>query len=261
MTNELQRTQKLLQEETAARLCTLEQLRHADRLTTIGTLASGVAHELGTPLNVVSEQVNLLQPTLPSQEIQQVRAALREQVDKMAKIVRQLLSFSRKRIPEKSTVDLHEILGKTIRMLTPFGEKRNITIQFLHDRDSAFANVDGSQIEQVFTNLLVNAIQAMNGGEIVVGVTTNDVKNSGFPDSRPEPHRCIFVKDYGIGMSPVEMQQIFDPFYTTKTPEQGTGMGLSIAHGIVKDHKGWISVASGPGEGTCFSVFLPIGKI
>lgn len=262
MNDRLRSTQALLEQETAAKDLTLEQLRHTDRLRTIGTLASGVAHELGTPLNVASGHLSLMlaeksDPTA----IERACSAVSEQLDKMTGIVSNLLSFSRRRTPQKRSSDLDATLGKTIKMLIPFAAKRNIDIDYVKSTTSAIADVDEGQMEQVFMNLLVNAIQAMDSGLIKVNLTSEITRNPELVDDLPSPHICISVRDQGMGMSEDAIAQIFDPFFTTKAPGQGTGMGLSIAHGIMREHGGWITVTSTPGKGSCFLVFVPIGEI
>lgn len=261
MSEALQYSRERLEEEVQGRISAMEQLRHADRLTTIGTLASGVAHELGTPLTVVSGHLNLLKPkVVGNQELEKIHTALSEQVDKMAGIVRHLLDFSRRRTPEKRSNNLWDILGRVTNMLTRFSEKRNVSIHCIPSNEDASADVDPTQLEQVITNILVNAVQATEAGVIEVGIRTERLAHPERQNSDPVLFRCLYVKDFGAGMSDDQMKQIFDPFYTTKAPGQGTGMGLSIAAGIVREHDGWITVTSEPGKGSCFSVFLPVGS-
>lgn len=262
MSEALQHSRERLEEEVRGRIAAMEQLRHVDRLTTIGTLASGVAHELGTPLTVVSGHLNILQTKVAGNpELEKINGALSEQVDKMAGIVRHLLDFSRRRTPEKSSNNLWDILGRVINMLTRFGEKRNVSIHLVPGSEDAEAPVDPTQIEQVLTNLVVNAIQATESGLIEVGIKSEQLVHPEKPGSSPALFRCIYVKDFGSGMSDEQVKQIFDPFYTTKASGQGTGMGLSIAAGIVREHEGWISVQTEVGKGSRFSVYLPAGRI
>lgn len=261
MNHMLRTTKAALDKETAEKSATLEQLRHADRLTTIGTLASGVAHELGTPLNVASGHLGLLVTARNDPlQVERACAAVTEQLDKMAGIVAQLLSFSRRRTPQMSMRDIDSILRKVIKMLTPFAQKRDLEIQYSVLRSIPLANVDEGQMEQVFTNLLVNAIQAMDSGEIIIHLGVEKTSSPDKPNDLPQDYVCASFTDFGIGMDRESLDRIFDPFYTTKAPGQGTGMGLSIAHGIISEHAGWISVTSAPGKGSCFSVFIPAGE-
>jgi len=256
MNDALAESRKRVEEETAAKLQAVGQLRHADRLTTIGTLASGVAHELGTPLTVVSGNVtSLASKTDP--DVQKATASISEQIEKMSAIIRQLLNFSRRRTLDRKSLNLQELLDRVIKMLTPFGEKRRVSIQYFPSTHDAIVEVDGTQIEQVLTNLIVNAMQAMETGEVEVGFTTEMAINPESSNSSSRSYYCIYIKDFGRGMTEEEAKQIFDPFFTTKSPGQGTGMGLSIAHGIVREHRGWIKVETELGKGSCFFVYLP----
>ncbi len=259
MSDRLLETRKLLNEEIDARLAVLEQLRHADRLTTIGTLASGVAHELGTPLNVISGNAAMLAAGgVQGSEAGDLARTISQQTEKMAGIVRQLLDFARKRTPEKKEADLSALITRVVQMLAPFAEKRDLLLRAESLPGAAPALIDENQIEQVLINLVMNAVQAVQEGEIVVGLR---VQRAGPPHHTEHEERdcyCLFVRDQGPGMSEKQIEQVFDPFYTTKAPGQGTGMGLSIAHGIVHEHQGWIAVTSKAEQGSCFSVYLPI---
>ncbi len=258
MNDELVNSRKRLEEETAARIAAIEQLRHADRLTTIGTLASGVAHELGTPLTVVTGHANLIPDASANDEREKIKSAILEQLNKMAGIVQQLLSFSRRRSLEKKPCNLVEILSRVVKMLTPFSQKRNIGLTVEAYSGGAEVAGDETQLEQVFTNLIINAIQASERGGVHVKISSVSAIKPDERQSSKKPHYCIEVIDSGAGMTEEQMKQIFDPFYTTKAPGHGTGMGLSIAHGIIEEHLGWISVTSTIDKGSCFAVYLPL---
>jgi signal transduction histidine kinase len=154
-------------------------------------------------------------------------------------------------------MNVSDIVSQVVAMLKPFSEKRDVEILFAPSSSPVISNVDPTQLEQVIVNLMVNAIQSMDSGALKIS-TTIDGHATRDPSTNGSPYACIEVVDNGIGMSEEQVTHIFDPFFTTKSQGQGTGMGLSIAQGIVVEHEGWITVTSKPGQGSCFSVFLPI---
>ena len=246
--------------ETAARLAAVEQLRHADRLTTVGKLASGIAHELGTPLNIVSGRAYMISSgEATGDEVTENSRIIMEQTERITRIIRQLLDFARPRPVEKARVDLGAVAGQTIALLRPMADKQRIALSLIEPAQSTLAVVDPGQMQQVITNLIVNAIQASgNGGAVNLGfrreVTTPPLKHGGTQG----PFLCLYVEDHGTGMDAETQARIFDPFFTTKDVGAGTGLGLSIAYGMVRDHGGWIDVKSQPGQGTTISIHLPI---
>jgi two-component system NtrC family sensor kinase len=258
MCRNLAESQRKLREESAARIAAIEQLRHADRLKTVGRLASGIAHELGTPLNVVSGRAGLIASgKLDAAEIAQSAAAIRGEADKMTRIIRQLLDFARSSTPRKQPIDLRSVVRQTIDLLDAIAEKQKVRLQLAPGAEDAVADIDAGQIQQMLTNLTMNAIQAMPQGgpvEFRIGRRTR-----GHPDNGGTPAEffAMEIEDQGVGISAEHIPQLFEPFFTTKEVGAGTGLGLSIAYGIVQEHGGWIEVASRVGEGSCFTVFLP----
>jgi signal transduction histidine kinase len=259
MCRQLDESQEKVRSETAARINALEQLRHADRLKTVGGLASGIAHELGTPLNVVSGRAGLI-ATGSLSEVEVVESAniIKAQSERMTTTIRHLLDFARRRSPQKTSVDLRQIVHKTLDLMAPLGHKQKATLHFIGGDDPAMAKVDAGQIQQVLTNLIVNALQAMpKGGMVEVGIRHEHARP---PDTLEGPggkYLSIYVLDEGEGISEENIQHLFEPFFTTKDVGKGTGLGLSITYGIVQEHGGWIEVKSKKGEGSCFSIYLP----
>jgi signal transduction histidine kinase len=255
----LAESQRKVRQETAARIAALEQLRHADRLKTVGRLASGIAHELGTPLNVVSGRAGLIASgKLTGDEIATSASAIKGETEKMTRIIRQLLDFARASAPRKAPVDLRTLVGQTAELLRPLAEKRNVELCFTPGGDPAIVECDAGQIQQVLTNLMMNATQAMpEGGQVDCAVRRQMacVPESG--DDRQVVYLAIEIRDQGVGIPEEHLEHLFEPFFTTKGIGEGTGLGLSIAYGIVQEHGGWIDVASQPGKGSCFTVFLP----
>ncbi len=257
--SKLAESETRLRQETAARITALEQLRHADRLQTVGRLASGIAHELGTPLNVITGRAALIcSGKLDAEQVAQSAAAIKVGADKMTTIIRQLLDFARASAPRKLPVDLRTVIRQTIDMIHSIAEKQNVQLIFQQDSKEAVAEIDAGQIQQVFTNLTINAIQAMpNGGEVRFSIAGRTGRSSDGGGDGPSEFYAIEVRDQGIGIPEENLQHLFEPFFTTKEIGAGTGLGLSIAYGIVQEHGGWIDVASRMGEGSCFTVFLP----
>jgi len=259
MCEQLDEAQKTVQTETEARIAALEQLRHADRLRTVGGLASGIAHELGTPLNVVSGRAGLIAAgKLSEGEIVESANIIRAQSGRMTTIIQQLLDFARRRSPQKTLIDVRQIVTQTLDLMSPLGRKQKITLSFAGEETPVMAKVDEGQIQQVLTNLIANAIGAMpQGGKVEVGVRFEHARPPAGHEDYDGEYLRIYVMDEGEGIPEENMQHLFEPFFTTKDVGQGTGLGLSIAYGIIQEHGGWIGVESEKGKGSCFSVYLP----
>jgi len=249
-----------IQVETHARIAAVEQLRHADRLMTVGKLASGIAHELGTPLSVISghAEMTVLSDTA-SPEAKNSARIIRDQTHRMTVIIRQLLDFARKHVPQKKVVNVRTIVEKALGFLAPMAEKRSVSFELLASQGATTTSVDEGQIQQVLTNLVGNAVQScLSGGKVTVNVS--EVIGRPPADLRSNPMWTvrITVTDTGCGMSEEVLARIFEPFFTTKEIGEGTGLGLSVAYGIVREHGGWIEATSTVGAGSTFHVFLPI---
>ncbi len=248
--------------ETDARLLALDQLRHADRLKTVGQLASGVAHELGTPLNVISGRAKMIgSGGLDTPDLAKSTRIIIEQSDRMATIIRQLLDFSRRRQPRVGVSEIQRITGRALEMMAPLAQERRVEIRFEAHAPDTVVEVDEHQILQAITNLILNGIQAMpRGGALTVrtsAVHAIPPSLNGRLHSAPEAEfACVSIEDEGAGVAADALPHIFEPFFTTKGVGEGTGLGLSVAYGIVEDHGGWIDVQTEPGKGARFTVFL-----
>ena len=244
--------------ETEARITMLEQLRHVDRLKTVGQLASGVAHELGTPLNVISGRAAMIAGgDLPADEGTKSARVIAEQAERMAAIIRQLLDFARRRGPRLQMGDLHAIAGRAIAMLSSLAEKNDVVVRLDNRTEPMLVHVDDNQMLQALTNVILNGIQAMpHGGQLTVGLTRRRLLPPAHHGGPEDTYVCITVDDGGEGIAPDAIARLFEPFFTTKGVGEGTGLGLSVAYGIVQEHGGWIDVESTPGKGSRFSVFL-----
>mgnify|MGYP001213670526 CR=1 FL=1 len=259
MCRQLQETQERVQAETTARIAALEQLRHVDRLQTVGRLASGIAHELGTPLNVVSGRAALLASgKLPPQDITESATTIKQEADRMANIIRQLLDFARRRTPNRVLIDLREIVEQTKELMNPLAQKHRISIEWDESSQPTTAYVDVGQLQQVLTNLIVNAVHAMpDSGTIHIAVGRRWAEPPSNENASVAEYDFIDVLDTGAGIPDDVIDHIFEPFFTTKDVGEGTGLGLSLSYGIIKEHGGWIAASSQPGQGSCFSVYLP----
>ena len=223
------------------------QLRHADRLATIGQLAAGVAHELNEPLGAILGFAQLLRktPGLPAGVVpdldQIVAASLHGR-----EIIRKLMTFARQAPAQKARVSLNAIVLDGLNLLAPRCAKAGIGVQQRLASDLPPVDADPAQLQQVLVNLVVNALQAMPEGGALTIETGQDAG---------QVH--LSVSDTGTGMSPEVQRQIFTPFFTTKGVGEGTGLGLAVVHGIVTSHRGTIEVRSAVGQGTRFVVRLP----
>ncbi len=246
--------------ETAARMATLEHLRHSDRLATVGKLASGVAHELGTPLNVVLGRAKMIASgEAEGEEVPEYARIIAQQVQHMTGIIRQLLDFARRRAPQRTPEDLTQLVERTLALLRPLAARRHVTL----DQEASgplMLELDAGQIQQALTNLIVNGMQAMKQGGVLRVRLGRERALPPADLGGPEAEWVrLDVRDEGEGISPEVLPHIFEPFFTTKDVGEGTGLGLSVSYGLIRDHGGWISVSSEPGRGSCFSIFLPPG--
>jgi two-component system, NtrC family, sensor kinase len=246
-----------IEREMTGRVTAVEQLRHADRLATVGQLAAGLAHELGTPLNVVSGRARLIAEAPGASPVATENAGIIcEQAARMAAIIRQLLDFGRRGGSAKAALDLRAPVQSTADMLSKVAEKAGVTL-VIEGARPVEANVNAVQIEQVFANLVVNAVQAMpGGGPLRISVERTERTPPGGTAARAVAR--VSFADQGVGIAPEALPRVFEPFFTTKEPGQGTGLGLSVAHGIVTEHGGWITIESELGRGSTFDVFLPL---
>lgn len=225
------------------------QLRHADRLATIGQLAAGVAHELNEPLGNILGFAQLAQKhrDVPEGVIQDLGKIVATCVH-ARQIIHSLLLFSRQMPPQKAKLDLNAAVEEALSLLEERCRNNDISIVRSLSADLPEITADASQLRQVLVDLAVNAVHAMPDGG-VLEVTT---RVSG-------DHVLLSIQDNGVGMSEDVLKEIFVPFFTTKDVNEGTGLGLPVVHGIVTSHGGKIRVQSAPGQGARFDIELPSG--
>jgi signal transduction histidine kinase len=250
-----------LGEERKGREIATEQLRHADRLTTVGKLASGIAHELGTPLNVVSGRARLIQngEVEGSEAVDSARIVV-EQAERMTALIKQLLDFARPRALSKVPVNVTGLAARVAELVATISRKANVTVEIVSSDQDLRVEADEGQLHQVLTNLVVNAIQAMPaGGTVRVEARLVDQVPPPYVGGELQSWLAVEVCDAGVGMDDATRKRIFEPFFTTKPVGEGTGLGLSVTWGIVREHGGWIDVASTLSKGSTFTVYLPRG--
>jgi two-component system, NtrC family, sensor kinase len=255
--------------ETEARVRAIEQLRHADRLATVGKLASGIAHEVGTPLGVALVRANMISSgRIAGDEAREGARIIGEQVERIARIIRQLLDFARGQAVRppgqglrRQPVDVASLVEKTLSLVKPLADKRQLTLDLQAAPDLPKPPLDEGQIQQVLLNLVVNSIHASDHpGQVLVNVSVTNATAPADLGGAQGEYLCLSVADQGAGIPPEILPRIFEPFFTTKGVGEGTGLGLSVAYGIVREHGGWIDVQSTPRQGSRFSIYLPVNR-
>jgi PAS domain S-box-containing protein len=238
------------------------QLRQVQKLESIGQLAGGIAHDFNNILAAITMHLSLLRenPALDQDSIEALKE-LEVETKRAANLTRQLLMFSRRSVIQTRIVDLNELVQNLLKMLRRLlGE--NIAIAFDSQEPLPAVEVDIGMIEQVVMNLAVNARDAMpKGGKLTIAthaVELDEEATKLHSERRTGAFVTLAVADTGVGMDEGTLKRIFEPFFTTKDVGKGTGLGLPTAHGIVKQHHGWIEVRSQPQQGSTFTVYLPV---
>lgn len=260
LANEINLMCERLSEEQGARARATEQLRHADRLTTVGKLASGLAHELGTPLNVVSGRAKLIADReVEGEDALDSARIVTEQAERMTALIRQLLDFARPRALQPAPLNIATLAARVCQLVATIARKANVKLVPPAPDDELRLEADDGQLTQVLTNLIVNAIQAIgDGGTVEIAARTVEQVPPPYVGGGASTWMAIEVRDTGAGMDDATRERIFEPFFTTKQVGDGTGLGLSVSWGIVREHGGWIDVASELGKGSTFTVHLPM---
>jgi nitrogen-specific signal transduction histidine kinase len=248
-------------EDITERLSLEAQLRQSQKMDSVGQLAAGVAHDFNNMLTIIQGHAGMLmaKSSLPA-ELQESVQAVYFAAERAASLTRQLLMFSRKNVMQPKPLDLREVVAHLSKMLQRLlGE--DIILQLNAPPYISLVQGDTGMLEQVLMNLAVNARDAMpRGGTLSISTGTGQIDEAyaqAQPEARPGLFVCLRVSDTGCGMEQATMRRIFEPFFTTKEVGKGTGLGLATVYGIVKQHGGWIDVASEVGKGTSFNVFFP----
>jgi two-component system NtrC family sensor kinase len=260
---ELQDWARTLEQKVAERTRALRQKEaetvRGEKLASVGLLAAGIAHELNNPLTGVLTFSTLMRKKAPagSQEAEDLDLVIRE-TKRCAAIIRRLLDFAREKTPEKKYADLNALVEETVRIVERPANLEDIGIELKLDRSLPPAWVDADLVKQVILNMVVNAQHAIEGDGRITITTRSAGERSARPGAAPVAMVEIAIADTGCGIPEKDLRRIFDPFFTTKGVGQGTGLGLSVSHGIVEAHGGTIEVESEVGAGSTFHVYLPV---
>lgn len=223
-----------------------EEFLHTEKLALIGQLASGLAHEIGTPLGVIAGTAEFLMMETTDPQNRKELETIVSQTERISALIRQLLTFARPQSGDQEVVDVHQVLERSLRLLEyRFGKEHIQVIKSFQSNLPPLLGVS-HQLEQVFLNILVNAWHAMpQGGTLTISTTEQDQM------------LVIQFRDTGQGIAPEHLSRIFEPFFTTKGAGKGTGLGLSVCQQLVRQHNGTIEVESKLGKGSLFTVKLP----
>ena len=226
-----------------------EQLQKAERLAELGTLASGMAHEIGTPMNVILGRAEYLLQRTADEGMKRGLTTIVTQIERITKVMNQLLAFARRKRPERRDVDLGEILEDSLEMFQERMTHSRITVEKTIKADMPPVHADRDQLVQVLINLVTNSLHAMpEGGRLRLSL------------DRENKHLRIGVSDTGHGMTEEIRLKVFEPFFTTKDFGKGTGLGLTVVKGIIEEHGGTIAVESAVDKGTTFWIRLPLNE-
>lgn len=291
MTRSLRKAREEILAGVDAKLQLEQRLRHSDKLATIGQLAAGIAHEVGTPLNVIGGRARVMAKRADDpQAVTKNAEIIASQAERITKIIQQLLDYARRKAPARAAVDLRHVCSSTLDFLEhqlqtrgiaaslhPFAVTGPTALDVGPNADAMLpppmpvVTGDADQLQQICLNLCMNAIQAMpDGGKLDLYLEGLSRRKPGLDRARPGAYVMLAVADTGIGIDDVHLGRIFEPFYSTKNADSepggdggrtgGSGLGLSVSAGIVKDHDGWIECERrqpAQGGGTVFRVFLP----
>jgi signal transduction histidine kinase len=261
MTGSLREAREEGERAANARLSLEERLRHAEKLATIGQMAAEIAHELGTPLNVIGGRARTLikKAGVPG-EVAKNAGIISDEVARITKIIHQVLDFSRPRGPTLTRVQIRSVVAEALAFVNETVRRLGIVVDLGTAPEPPEVPGDPDQIQQVCLNLITNALHAMpGGGTLRITAETVTRRKGGLDLARPAEYVALTIADTGRGIPAADRDKIFEPFFTTKDAGQGTGLGLAVSHGIVKDHDGWIEVDSPVTGGAVFRVFLPCG--
>jgi len=235
-------------EDVTERVGLEAQLQQSDKLSSIGLLAAGVAHEVNTPLAGISSYSQMLMQQIPDTDPRrQLLEKIHRQTSRASSIVNNLLNFSRVTEARYAPVDLNRVIDDTIQLLEAQLRNTEIEVVRSYADELPLAFGDGPKLQQVLMNLILNARDAMpQGGRLIISTEAD------------EDSAVIEIGDTGLGIAPEHLSKIYDPFFTTKQIGKGTGLGLAVSYGIIRDHGGHIDVESKLGEGTRFQITLPL---
>lgn len=236
-----------------------ETIQEQERMAVVGQLASGIAHDFRNILSVISIYSQIVDKKPQVERQQEYSRVIQEQVKDAAHLIEQILDFGRRTIMQRRALDI-VVLVEYITRLLKRTLPSNIAIQFIYDPGSYIIHADRGRLQQAFVNLAVNARDAMpDGGKLTFSLTRDGLpaKFVNDPEYAGQDWLMIQISDTGEGINPEDIDHIFEPFYTTKKADKGTGLGLAQVYGIVKQHEGDITVHSERGKGTTFTLYFP----
>jgi signal transduction histidine kinase len=262
--NDIEQWNQTLEERVAMRTRELAeaqaQLIQSSKLAAVGELAAGIAHELNNPLAGIYAFLQVFAKTLRSRDLKELTEEeardfqenlvhVEREIRRCKSIIGSLLTFARVSEKEYDLINLNQTIQDTLTFSESNLGKSGVKVETLFEENLPAVFGDSNELQQVLLNIIVNARNAMpEGGVFTVSTSTR----------KDERLVCVSLSDTGVGIAPDVLDKIFDPFFTTREPGEGTGLGLSISYGIVKDHSGQIFVESAPGEGTTFTIVLPM---
>jgi signal transduction histidine kinase len=264
MTTYLRESRAETQRQNEARLELEQRLRQTEKMATIGLFAAEIAHELGTPLNVIAARARTLGKKAHSPEAVQKNAdIIAQQAARITRIIQQTLDHARLTVgsPGSVAVRLDALARSTLALYE--GKLAAAAIQPSLRCDDNLPAVlgDPDRLQQVLINLVNNAIQAMQrGGALRIATYAVTRRRPGLEHTPEQAYAVLEVADTGVGIPLDQREKIFEPFYTLRRSEGGTGLGLAVCYSIIKDHDGWIAIEDAPGGGSVFAVYLPVGE-
>lgn len=234
----------------------LKKMYRTDRLATLGELAAGAAHEIRNPLTAIRSTIQYLSKDFSADPVKsEMVTELISEVERINKIVQGLLSFARPSDLNTSDINIEQLINQTLLLVTNTLRKQNVEVEFEYFTDNTTIQGDAEQLKQVFLNIILNAIEAMGKNPPERSRTLIISIEKGTPINTHSRYLIISFEDSGKGIEQKNIENVFNPFFTTK--EEGTGLGLAICYGIINRHEGEIKVKSVPDKGTCINIKLP----
>jgi signal transduction histidine kinase len=234
----------------------LKKMYRTDRLTTLGELAAGAAHEIRNPLTAIRSTIQYLSKDFSADPVKsEMVTELISEVERINKIVQGLLSFARPSDLNTSDINIEQLINQTLLLVTNTLRKQNVEVEFEYFTDNTTIQGDAEQLKQVFLNIILNAVEAMGKNPPERSRTLIISIEKGTPINTHSRYLIISFEDSGKGIEQKNIENVFNPFFTTK--EEGTGLGLAICYGIINRHEGEIEVKSVPDKGTCINIKLP----
>ena len=234
----------------------LKKMYRTDRLATLGELAAGAAHEIRNPLTAIRSTIQYLSKDFSADPVKsEMVTELISEVERINKIVQGLLSFARPSDLNTSDINIEQLINQTLLLVTNTLRKQNVEVEFEYFTDNTTIQGDAEQLKQVFLNIILNAIEAMGKNPPERSRTLIISIEKGTPINTHSRYLIISFEDSGKGIEQKNIENVFNPFFTTK--EEGTGLGLAICYGIINRHEGEIEIKSVPDKGTCINIKLP----